>query len=191
MFYSQAMTEVELIVPAQKLLAVTDELAGQGVFHQVDTSYMSSETGPDSAHSWQQKAAIYAALERRLLATMQVLNVAQGTPPLTDELTMVEIEVVRPLIEQIGQEVQLASEQRAVRQKRLEQLESYLRQLEPLVDLDLDISTLRHPHHIFSMLGVIPAANLERLQTSLARTPFVLLTLRQDSAKPVVWLAGA
>jgi V/A-type H+-transporting ATPase subunit I len=73
----------------------------------------------------------------------------------------------------------------------LEQLESYLRQLEPLVDIDLDISALRHPHYIFSMLGVIPAANLERLQTSLARTPFVLLTLRRDSAKPVVWLAGA
>jgi V/A-type H+-transporting ATPase subunit I len=191
MFYSQAMTEVDLIVPAKNLLAVTDELADQGVFHQVDTSYMSSETGPDSAHSWQQKAATYAAMERQLLATMQVLSVTQGTPPPADELTMIEIEVVRSLIEQIGQEVQAVSEQRATCQKRLEQLESYLRQLEPLADLDLDLSTLRHPHHIFSMLGVIPAANLERLQTSLARTPFVLLTLRQDHTKPVVWLAGA
>jgi V/A-type H+-transporting ATPase subunit I len=191
MFYSQTMTEVELIVPAQKLLAVTDALAGQGVFHQVDTSYMSPETGPDSAHLWQQKAATYSALERRLLTSMQILNVDEGTPPPADELTMIEIEVVRPLIEQIGQEVQAASEQRAARLKRLEQLESYLRQLEPLADLNLDISALRYSHHIVSMLGVIPAANLERLQTSLARTPFVLLTLRQDSAKPVVWLAGA
>jgi V/A-type H+-transporting ATPase subunit I len=191
MFYSQAMTEVELVVPAKNLLAVTDELAGQGVFHQIDTSYMSSEKGPDSALSWQQKAAAYATLERRLLATMQVLNVAQGTPPPADELTMIELEVVRPLIEQIEKEAQTASERRATHQKRLEQLESYLRQLEPLVDIDLDFSTLRHPRYIFSMLGVIPAANLERLQTSLARTPFVLLTLRKDSAKPVVWLAGA
>jgi V/A-type H+-transporting ATPase subunit I len=191
MFYSQAMTEVELIVPAKNLLAVTDELVGQGVFHQVDTSYMSSETGPDSAHSWQQKATTYTALERQLLVAMQVLNVTEGTPPSADELTLVEIEVVRPLIEQIGQEVQAASEQRATRQKRLERLESYLHQLEPLAGLDLDINALRHPHHIFSMLGVIPAANLERLQTSLARTPFVLLTLRQDSTKPLVWLVGA
>jgi V/A-type H+-transporting ATPase subunit I len=191
MFYSQAMTEVELIVPAKNMLAVTDELAGEGVFHQIDTSYMSAETGPDSARSWQQRAVTYAGLERQLLSTMQVLDVAQGSPPPADELTMIEIEVVQPLIEQIGQEAQAASDERTTRQKRLEQLESYLRQLEPLADLDLDLSTLRHPHHVFSMLGIIPAANLERLQTSLARTPFVLLTLGQDGTKRVVWLAGA
>jgi hypothetical protein len=98
MFYSQAMTEVELIVPAKNMLAVTDELADQGVFHQIDTSYMSAETGPDSARSWQQRAVTYAALERQLLSTMQVLDVAQGTPPPADELTMIEIEVVQPLI---------------------------------------------------------------------------------------------
>jgi V/A-type H+-transporting ATPase subunit I len=191
MFYSQTMTEVQLIVPASNMLAVTDELAGQGVFHQVDTSYMSAETGPDSAHSWQQKAATYAALERQLLATMQVLAMDEGTPPPATELTLIEIEVVRPLIEQVGQQVQQMNKQQMVCQKRLEQLESYLHQLEPLADLDLDISTLLHPHYVFSMLGVIPAANLERLQTSLARTPFVLLTLRQDHVKSVVWLAGA
>jgi V/A-type H+-transporting ATPase subunit I len=191
MFYSEAMTEVELIVPAKRLLAVTDELAGQGVFHQVDTSYMSAATGPDSTRSWQQKAMTYATFERQLLSMMQVLDVAEGAPPPADELTMIEIDVVRPLIEQIKQEVQAVSEQRSARQNRLERLESYLRQLEPLANLDLDLSTLRHPHRIFSLLGVIPADNLERLQTSLARTPFVLLTLGQDGTKRVVWLAGA
>jgi len=192
MFYSQEMTEVELIIPTKDLLAVIDELVGQGVFHQVDTSYMSSETGPESAHSWQQKAAAYAALERQLLATMQVLNVAEGSPPPDEELTMIDIEVIRPLIGQIGQEAQEVSEQRSALQKRLERLESYLRQLEPLAGLDLDISALRHPNYIFSILGIIPADNLERLQSSLTRTiPFVLLTLRQDSNMPVVWLAGA
>jgi len=191
MFYSQAMTEVELIVPVQHLLMVTNELADQGIFHQVDTSYMSAENGPDSARSWQQKAATYAALERQLLATMQLLNVTEGTPPPADDLTLIEIEVVRPLIEHIAEDVQQVNDQRITCQKRLERLESYLRQLEPLANLALDINALRHPRHIFSMLGVIPAANLERLQTSLARTPFVLLTLRQDHEKPVVWLTGA
>ena len=191
MFYSQAMTEVELVVPTKHLMAVTDVLVGQGVFHQIDTSYMSSETGPDSARSWQQKAATYATMERQLLTTMQALNLAQGDPPAADELTMIEIEVVQPVIEQIRQEVQDTNERRATRQKRLERLESYLRQLEPLADLDLDLSALRHPHHIYSMLGLIPADNLERLQTSLARTPFVLLTLGQDGTKRVVWLAGS
>jgi V/A-type H+-transporting ATPase subunit I len=191
MFFSQAMTEVELVVPAKHLLAVTDELVGQGVLHQIDTSYMSSETGPDSARSWQQRAVTYASLERQLLSMMQILDVAQGIPPQADELMMIEIEDVQSLFERIGQEVQTASEQQVIHQKRLEQLESYLRQLEPLADLDLDFGMLRHPHHIFSMLGIIPATNLERLQTSLARTPFVLLTLSQEGTKRIVWLTGA
>lgn len=191
MFYSQAMIEVELIVPVRHLLAVTNELVDEGVFHQVDTSYMSAETGPDSARTWQQKALTYATLERQLLASMQLLDVPEGQPPAPEALTMIDIEVLEPLIEQIGNDVQQLNDQRATCQMRLDRLESYLNQLEPLSDLDLDINLLLHPQHIFSMLGVIPAANLERLQTSLARTPFVLLTLRQDHEKSVVWLAGA
>jgi V/A-type H+-transporting ATPase subunit I len=40
------------------------------------------------------------------------------------------------------------------------------------------------------VIGVMPIANMDRLQTSLARVPHVFLTLRSDSSKPVVWLAG-
>jgi V/A-type H+-transporting ATPase subunit I len=190
MFYPQAMTEIELIIPEKDLVAVTNVLAGQGVFHQVDASYLSSETGLGSADSWQGKAAAYAALERRVLTTMRALGVEEGPPPPADRAAMIEIETVRPLVEQTEQEVQKASEQSAKEQKRLEQLESYLRQLEPIAGIDLDIGALRNPRYIFSMLGIIPVANLARLQTSLARTPFVLLTLRQDNRTAVVWLAG-
>jgi len=75
MFYSQAMTEVELVVPTKHLMAVTDVLVGQGVFHQIDTSYMSSETGPDSARSWQQKAATYARTLKRLKKVFDPNNI--------------------------------------------------------------------------------------------------------------------
>jgi V/A-type H+-transporting ATPase subunit I len=190
MFYPQTMTEIELIIPEKDLVAVTNVLAGQGVFHQVDASYLSSETGLGSADSWQGKAAAYAALERRVLTAMRALGVEEGPPPPADRAAMIEIEAVRPLVEQTEQEVQKASEQLAKEQKRLEQLESYLRQLEPIAGIDLDIGALRNPRYIFSMLGIIPVANQERLQTSLARIPFVLLTLRQSGQKAVVWLVG-
>jgi hypothetical protein len=52
MFYPQAMTEVDLIIPAKDLLEVTKVLAGQGIFHQMDASYLSSDTEPDSVDSW-------------------------------------------------------------------------------------------------------------------------------------------
>jgi V/A-type H+-transporting ATPase subunit I len=191
MFYPQQMTEVEMVVPAKDLLAVTDALAGQGMFHQADARYLSSETGPGSPASWQETALAYAALERRIVVAMQILGVKQEPMPPAEHVSIIEIPMVRLLLEQIESEIQTANEQLIGRQKRLEQLNSYLRQLEPIADVDIDIHTLCNPHHIFSRLGVIPAANLERLQTSLRRIPFVLLTLRQDDQKPVVWLAGA
>jgi V/A-type H+-transporting ATPase subunit I len=43
---------------------------------------------------------------------------------------------------------------------------------------------------LHSTLGIIPAANVSRLETSLGRVPHVFLTLRDDSQKPVVWLLG-
>jgi V/A-type H+-transporting ATPase subunit I len=190
MLYPQEMTEVDLIVPEKDLLAVTRVLAGQGVFHQTDASYLNSEMGIGSVDSWQEKAAAYAALERRILATMQALDVEEGPPPPAERASMIEVEVVRPLVEQIEQEVQKASEQLANEQERLEQLESYVHQLEPVADIALDVSALRNPRYLFSMLGLIPVANVERLQTSLERIPSVLLTLRQDSQKAVVWLVG-
>jgi V/A-type H+-transporting ATPase subunit I len=190
MFYPQSMTEIELIVPEKDLLAVTRVLAGQGVFQQTDASYLSSEMGIEPVDSWREKATTYAALERQVLATMQALDVEEGPPPPAEQASIIEVEVVRPLVEQIEQEVREASKQLASEQERLEQLESYVHQLEPIAGIALDVSALRNPRYLFSMLGLIPVANVERLQTSLARIPSVLLTLRQDSRKAVVWLVG-
>ena len=190
MFYPQAMTEIELVIPARDLMAMTDVLARQGVLHQVDASFLSSETGLEPADSWSGRAATYAALERQVLATMQALDIEEGAPLLADRISIIDIEVAGPLATQIEQEVQKVSERLAHDQKRLEQLASYVHQLEPVARIDFDVSTLRGSRYISSILGTIPIANLERLGTSLARIPFVLLTLRQDRHTAVVWLAG-
>jgi V/A-type H+-transporting ATPase subunit I len=190
MFYPQAMTDLQLIVPARDMMIVTKVLAGQGVFHQVDASYLSSEANSAPSNSWQDKAAEYAVLERRLLVVMKSLDVEEGMPSTADQTSMIEIEMALPIVEQIEQEVNKASEQLAGERKKLEHIESTLQQIEPLAGIDLDMSVLRDPQHIFSMLGIMPSANMDRLQTSLARIPFVFLTLRQDRQKAVVWLAG-
>lgn len=190
MFYPQAMTDLQLIVPARDMLALTKVLAGQGVFHQVDASYLSSEAGSTSPDSWQDRAAEYAVLERRILVIMKSLDVEEGLPSSAEQTSMIEIEVARPKVEHIEQEVNKAGDQLASEQKKLEQIESTLRQIEPLAGIDLDMSALRDPQHIFSMLGTMPVANMDRLQTSLARIPFVFLTLLQDRQRAVVWLAG-
>ena len=188
MLFPREMTEIELIVPSKDLLAVTKVLSGYGVFHQTDSSYPGVASG--SANTWQETASQYSALERRIQLVMQSLGIDEGRPPSTSTGGMVELDEIRPGVERIEEEFRQISDELNETRKRVEQLESTLHQLEPVEDIDLDISSLRGSRYMFSMLGLLPSANMDRLATSLARVPHVLLPLRNDPGKNVVWLAG-
>jgi V/A-type H+-transporting ATPase subunit I len=190
MFFPQAMTEIEMIVPARDLLAVTKMLGGRGVFHQADSAYLSASKDSGKDNSWQEKASGYAALERRIQAIMAALEIDEGKPPKGEFEAMVEIDSARPLVDEIEKDVKKYTEQLSGEHKKQEQLDATIRQLEPVADIDLDISQLSESRYLFSILGMMPVANMERLQTSLSRLPFVFLPLRQDQHEAVVWLAG-
>lgn len=190
MFFPQEMTELEIIVPEKDLLPVTNVLARQGVFHQVDSSYLSSHVDGKLGESWKERASAYAALERQIMVTMQALAVEDGTPP-SDQATLIKIEAVRPLVEQIEQDVKNTQDELTTSNKKLEELQNHIRQLLPIADIDIDISLLQNPRYVFSMLGIMPAANLERLETSLSRIPYVLLPLQKDRDNAIVWLTGS
>lgn len=190
MFYPQEMKELELVVPAKDLVPVTKVLAGHGVFHQVDASYLSSETQSGSANSWQEKATLFGGLERRVQVLMQNLSIDEGQPPSHDRDIVVETDGVVASVEVVEAAVKSLTDALSAEEKHLDQLETFIKQLEPVATIDLDISALRNPRYLFSLLGVMPIANLERLQTSLTRVPHVFLTLQQDSHQAVVWLGG-
>ena len=191
MFFPEAMTELELIVPEKDLLAVTNILTGQGIFHQVDASNLSARTTHTSTESWKEHASEYAMLERRTMALMQTLSVEDGTPPAGKQTTMVALETIRPAVDKIEQAVKEATGELAANQKAVTQLKTQVGELQPVADINIDISVLRNPKHIHSIFGTIPTANIERLETSLSRTPFVLLPLREDGKNSVVWLTGS
>jgi V/A-type H+/Na+-transporting ATPase subunit I len=191
MFYPQAMTEIELIVPARDLLAVTKVLSGEGIFQQADSSYVNSSPEVKSDHTWQERASAYATIERRIQSVMQSIGMDEGLPPSADSESIVELDTVRPLVENIEQEVKKVTDQLDREHKRLEQLQSTLNQIEPIADIDIDISEVRNPQYLFSALGTIPNDHIDRLQTSLTRIPYVFLTLRQGQRNSVVWLAGS
>jgi V/A-type H+-transporting ATPase subunit I len=188
MFFPKEMTELELIIPAKDLMAVTRVLSSYGVFHQTDSN--TPGAGSSAPNTWTEKAAAYASLERRIQIVMQGLSIDEGQPSSSGQEAMVEIESVRPTLEKAEEEFKQATDQLTGERKRLEQLESTLHQLEPVAEVGLDISQFRSSRYLFSMLGQIPVANVDRLQTSLARVPNVFLTLRSDALRPVVWLAG-
>ena len=191
MIFSQAMTEIELIVPSKDMLPVTRLLANQGIFHQADASHLNSQTGIESSDSLRELASSYSALERRIQASMQILGIDEGEPQQVEKFLMLEIDAARQMVDQIEQEIRRVNSHLTDNRKILEQLQNQLHQLEPIADIDLDMGSLYNSHFIFSMLGVIPIANMERLQTSLARIPYVLIPLRKDRQNTVVWLVGA
>jgi V/A-type H+/Na+-transporting ATPase subunit I len=188
MFFPKEMTEIELIVPSKDLLAVAKVLSGHGVFHQVDSTYLGLENqGPNT---WQEKAASYSVMERRIQTLLQTLNLAEEYTGSNDFETLVDLDAIRPAVERIEEDVKGTNDQLTAEKKRLEQLESQLHQLEPIADVNVEVSGLRNSTFLHSILGVIPAANVSRLETSLSRVPHVFFTLREDSQKPVVWLLG-
>jgi V/A-type H+-transporting ATPase subunit I len=189
MFFPKAMTEIELVVPSKDLLAVTKILSRHGVFHQADSNYPGVNSG--SASTWQETAAAYAAQERRIQVIMAALSVDEGPPLSADFDTMIELEQIRATVDGIETDSRQLTDQFDAEKKQLEALANNLRQLEPVAEVEVDIRALRKSSYLYSVLGMLPTSNVERLRTSLARVPHEFLVLRSDSQKSVVWLAGS
>ncbi|MBN1874564.1 MAG: hypothetical protein JXA33_10075 [Anaerolineae bacterium] len=189
MFYPKLMTQIGILVPDQYILAATTEVAKIGTFHQVDASYLSAEMEPGSTDEWRRKATAFATLERRLLAVIKTLGIEEGSPP-EDIASTMELDAVQAMAERLEQQVHHVVEELAGEQKKLEQLQRYIQQLEPVVDIDVEIDVICHPRYVFSILGIIPVEHIERLQTSLKRIPNVLLPLYKDERQSVVILSG-
>jgi V/A-type H+-transporting ATPase subunit I len=189
MFFPKEMSEVELIVPSKDLVAIAKVISGRGVFHQVDSAYLGMES--TGANTWVEKAANLSAMERRIQSIMQSLSLAEEYPAKAEVGSMVDLDSLRPSVDQIDERVKSASDQLSAETKRLELLESQLRQIEPIADVKVEVGALRKSSFMHSILGVIPAANMSRLKTSLLRVPHVFFTLREDAQKPVVWILGS
>ena len=188
MLFPKQMSEVELIVPAKDIVAVTRALSGYGVFHQVDSANLGVEgVGPNT---WQETAGAYSALERRIQTIMQNVGLAEEYPAKPGIDSLVDLDAIRPVVDRIDVDVKSVSDQLSVEKKRLELLESQLRQLEPIADVNVEVGALNKSSFMHSMLGIVPAANISRLRTSLLRVPHVFFILREDAQKPVVWILG-
>lgn len=188
MLFPKQMSEVELILPSKDLVAVTRALSGYGVFHQVDSANLGLEGM--GQNTWQEKAGAYSAMERRVQTIMQNVGLAEEYPAKPGIDTLVDLEATRVVVDGIDKDVKEVSDQLSGEKKRLELLESQLRQLEPIADVNVEVGALRKSSFMHSILGVVPTANISRLRTSLLRVPHVFFLLREDAQKPVVWILG-
>ncbi|MBN2004099.1 MAG: hypothetical protein JXA21_12155 [Anaerolineae bacterium] len=187
MFRSQIMRRVELVVPEQDVVQVTEALAASGIFHLTRSEFTGDEV-LNSDSKWHTWVTEFTGLERRIMSVFEALGVKTGSPPKTAHL--IEPGVAQRDIEHLEQEIQIPLHEMEAAQRRLAQLERYRTQLEPIRDLDIDLSVLRKLRYTYIALGMIPTANVERLRSSLEHVPFGLVTLQRTENLTVVVLFG-
>ncbi len=189
MFRPQAMSKVELVVPEHDVVPVTKALAASDAFHPTLSGHLGGERVPRQAEDWQERAATFAELERRILTVMGALGVDEGPLP-AETPHLVEPETAHMDIERLEWKAQAPVRELEEGQHKLAQLQRYLSQLKPIADLEVDLGTLRSLRYTFVLLGTMPVANLERLQTSLELIPSALVTLRREEHLATVVLFG-
>ena len=67
MFRSQEMKKVELVIPRQDVVSVTEALAASGIFHlaqQEHTGIVPADYR--DGENWHEQASLFAALEQRI-----------------------------------------------------------------------------------------------------------------------------
>jgi V/A-type H+-transporting ATPase subunit I len=185
------MTELELVVPEKYILSVLGVLTDNGVFHQTDTSSLSSDLGLESASDWRNRSATYAAMEHRLLTTMRVLHVDEGEPLEDIKPKLSDIDELTRKTEKLEFEAQSIVNELTKDEKEFEQLNQEIEQLQPIAEVGVDLGLLQNQRYMLTMIGTIPVDNVERLRSSLIRVPFVLETLKTYGEKAVVLLASS
>lgn len=189
MFRPQAMSKIELVVPESDIVPVTEALAALGVFQPVVSGRLGGERLSRQAEDWQERAAVFAELERRIMAVMEALDVDEGPLP-AETPNLIEPETARMDIKRLEWETRAPVRELEETQRKLVRLQRYLEQLKPIAGLEIDLSTLRSLRYTFVLPGTIPVANLNRLQTSLELIPSVLVTLRREEHLATVMLFG-
>jgi V/A-type H+-transporting ATPase subunit I len=183
------MSRVELVVPERDVVPVTEALASSGVFHLANSGYMCVEDGTCQTDEWHRWSVAFSSLERRILGVMEALEVDEGRPP-PETPHLIGPEVAELDIQHLEQEAQAPVRELEEEQRRLERLQYYVAQLEPISDLKVNLGALRDLRYLFVMLGTMPSANVERLRSSLEHIPFALVPLRRMEHLATVVLFG-
>lgn len=190
MLQPQAMCRVELVVPDQKVIPVTEAIANLGVFHQVDASYMKSQDTIHTAGYWQEQITAFTTLERKIVDLMQALDIHEDELLPSKEVHSAPPDIVRIDFEKLEKETRGCIRELESERQKLDQYRDYVQHLEPLRDLTVEIETLRSLHYVYLLLGTMPTHKVNRLKTSLSRIPSVMLVLRRDENRTVLALFG-
>ncbi len=188
-FKSQAMLKVEMMVPEDQVVAITEALAASQVFHLIRSDEAIQSDNQETGR-WQAEVNTYTRLEQRLHDVMVKLEVSPDDPPDDPESSYVGTEEAERQVDDLEREmtelVEALEDARARRDRLREQLEG----VRPLAGLDVTFQALRDVVYTFAMFGTMPLDNVSRMETSLEHIPSVLITLGEQGRMATVGLFG-
>ena len=188
MFRPQAMLKVQFAVPKHDIIRVTEALAASGVFHLTQERPINDFGTSPNLNQWHEWGVTFEALEQRILAVTESLNVSEGPPPETPHL--IKPEVAARDIAHLERETQGPMRKLESAHRRLDRLQRYLGQLEPIANLNINLEDLRVLRYTRIIIGTMPTANIERLRSSLEHIPITLVSLQEKGHLSTMVLMG-
>ena len=185
MFRSKEMREINLLVAERDVTAVTRAIAHLGMLHLLDVSYLAPQL-PIEAVDQQELIRTYDAQEKRLNALIEAIF--QGKPPDMGGAKAAserDLDQIEARIRQAEQEIKPVIKRIAEIGQEMKYLALLVHQLELLGPLDIAIEDLQKLEYLHLAVGSLPAANLDRLHTSLFHLPHAILPFRREDG----WVA--
>ena len=187
MFTPARMREVNLFIREGDIVAFGAALMRLGMVQIEDEPH---KPHVDTFSSWANLVRGYAAEARRAEELLARLGIAwQGGPtPEQGDMEQDLAQIVGAL-NQIEQAVEDWQQRRSAATEELERVHLTLEQLRLLAPLDVPVERLAHFERLHLAIGVMPTANLARLETSLFRIPFVMIPAFANGARTLVFAA--
>jgi V/A-type H+-transporting ATPase subunit I len=179
MFVPKEMREINLFVIEQDIGVVTRTIARLGMLHLLDVSYLGERLPVEHADR-RELIRSYSALDRRLEALLD--SVAPARMPAADEVEAAperSLDQLEDRVRRAEQEIDPVTERIVKVSEEVEYLAPLIQQLELLSPLDIAIEDLQTLDYLYLAAGSLPAANLDRLETSLFHLPHVILPFQE------------
>lgn len=191
MLIPERMREVNLFIYEEDIQPVTLALARLGVVQ------IEEETGAKESTRtarWQSLAATYGAQERRLAELSEILAIDHTATVLPTVLPYdlnieQEHKQLAATLQEADDTIRAWQQREREAQQELTHLHLLIEQLRLLAPVQIPVELMSTLQTIHLTVGVMPTANLTRIQTALFRIPFTIIPSYQNGTRTLVFAA--
>ena len=176
MFRSAPMKLVNLVVLDRDLWATVRAAGKLGVVHPVRVDELGWKVCEDlTPGARKELSSSYNSVERRIGSLLDTLGIAETQVFPTSVRPEHDCELLDDEVSAIEAEVYAVKQRRDETGRSSEHMELVSYQLKLLASVGVDIERLRRFDFVRLVVGLLPPANLSRLETSLEKTPHAIM----------------